>query len=314
MARSGGGSSYRARKTLPPIERYNRLSSTDQLICYYYWLYLISEGIEGWDTKKAGWKQHWTHHKIIKEKFTSNAFYNLGKSMAELAKSLSEKGIHLEKPNIFGKVAEEEIEEGSDIEEEEEPEELDNNKDKEVLEEETMPSKKTPTKKKATSSQMKIQQVPEKVSHEEEAPTLPYPMVWGSFKTFNYTLRKRYTSIVFRVLVHSFMSTNDIAFEWVNPRKLKIEVAWPEWWVNPEQQAEFDVDEVTGRPSYGIDHQLIGEIMENNEAKKGEDGRVVDVGFFTFDQDMSTNPEDTLVCLKSLDVKSTDQSGQFIFG
>lgn len=82
--------------------------------------------------------------------------------------------------------------------------------------------------------------------------------------------------------------------------------------MNPEQQTYFDTDEETGAPVYGIDHQLIGEIMENNEAKKEADGRVWDQGFFTFDQDMSTDPEHTIIRLKDLYVESTGQVGQFI--
>ena len=81
---------------------------------------------------------------------------------------------------------------------------------------------------------------------------------------------------MFWLLVHSFVSINDIEFIWIHPRKLKIGVAWPDWWVHPEQQAKFDVNETTGAPTHDIDHQMIGETMENNKARREDDGQVWD--------------------------------------
>ena len=309
MARSGAKSSYRVRKTRPALERYNRLNSFDQLICYYYWRYIITKGLEGWDTKKAGWKEHWTHYSAIKEKYSPSAFYSLGKTLVELAKEISSQGQHLNEPDISGAKFEPEAE----VEDEDEDEEEKYDDDKEFEDKDSPNIDATmPTKNSTASARMKVPEpLKDSVSNNKE-PTLPYPMVWGSFKTFNLTTRKRHTNIVFRVLVHSFMRLPDIDFTWINPRKLRIKVAWPDWWVNPEQQAEFDIDEMTGMPIYDIAHELIGDMMEINESKKEEDGRVWDVGYFTFDQNMSTDPIDTVIDLKPLVVASAGQQGQFI--
>ena len=309
MARSGAKSSYRARKTLPALERYERLCSFDQLVCYNYWIYLLTGGAEGWDLKKAGFKQHWSHFAPIKARYRHTQFYTLGKSMAALAKEISANGHHLEQPDITppeDNYTQIEEEEGDAFFEEEygEEEEYDD------TEEYIMPTK-TIQKKFVVSTKMRTPEKSEAVSNDDD-PTLPYPMVWGSYKTFNLTSRKRFTHILFRVLVHSFMTINDIEFSWVNPWKLKIRVAWPDWWVMPEQQAEFDVDESTGIPAFDINHPLIGEMMEINEAKKEDDGRVWDVGYFSFDQDMSTEPIDTIIRLRPLRVESAGQVGQFI--
>ena len=136
-------------------------------------------------------------------------------------------------------------------------------------------------------------------------------MVWGKYCHFNLTLRKRYTCIVFRLLVHSFMTINDIEFTWLTARKLKIRVAWPDWWFCPEQQTKFDTDQA-GVPTYSIAHELIGDIMENNEARKSADGRVWDDGYIVFDRNMSLVQGETDIKLKKLEVTSANQHGLFI--
>ena len=295
MPRTAGGKN-RASQLLPPLERYNRLSAYDQLICYYYWLYIFTGGIEGWDIKRGGWKEHWSHYDHIKAKYSSSAFYSLGKLMVQLATKISELGHHLEIPTIAGVVTQapknnttSKKENNGDYQSEDE------------FEEEIMPAK--------PSQKLETKGVSDKLSTGDH--NLPYPLLWGKYQSFSLTTRKRYTHIVFRILVHSFMTEHDIIFEWVNPRKLKIKVAWPDWWVCPEQQAEFDVDEC-GRPVYGHDHQLIGDIMDNNEARKGDDDRVWDDGYVVFDRDMSQDPSDTDVMLKPLEVASLNRTGQFI--
>lgn len=218
--------------------------------------------------------------------------------MATLAREIADdQNIELELPDIFGST-------DKDHEEDEEDEE------DEYIEEDIMPPKST-TPRKAASS-LTTTSVSDKVSAgDQTSQHLPYPMVWGNYQSFNLTSRKRYTHLVFRLLVHSFMTEHDIEFVWIHPRKLKIRVAWPDWWVCPEQQANFDVDQY-GNPAFAVDHQLIGDIMDNNEARKSKDGRVWDDGYFLFDRDMSLIVEETQIMLKKIEITSTKQIGQFI--
>ena len=69
----------RPNKNYPPFERYKRHKTYDQLIVYYYWLYKISKGIEGWDYEKSGYKEHYQQFGYIKERYTQQAFYAAGK-------------------------------------------------------------------------------------------------------------------------------------------------------------------------------------------------------------------------------------------
>lgn len=306
MARSGGATTCRARKTRPPLERYNRLNPQDQLICCFHWRFIVTKGTEGWDTDKAGFKQHWRHFPAIANKYTPSAFYSVGKTLVGLAKEISSQGYHLKEPDLSGAKFDDN---NLGVEEEDDDEEELSNVEEDIFDKFhiTMPAQT----KKQSPARIKASDFAERVANEVDQ-TLPHQMVFGSFKTFNFTTRKRQTNVVFRLLVHSFITICDIEFTWVHPRKLKIRVAWPDWWVNPEQQAEFDVDESAGAPSYPITHQLIGEIMENNESRREDDGRVWDEGYFVFDQNMSTDPMDTDIWLKPLLVSSLDQAGKFI--
>ena len=79
----------------------------------------------------------------------------------------------------------------------------------------------------------------------------------------------------------------------------------------PEQQASFDIRD--GNPAFPIDHQLIGDIMENNEARKSpKDNRVWDEGYIDFDCDMSQDLDDTGLMLKEVENEVLKQKGLFI--
>ena len=54
-------STSRIRKGQAPQVSYNKLSTVEQLVVYYYWIYLKTEGAEGWDNKKSGSTEHWRH-------------------------------------------------------------------------------------------------------------------------------------------------------------------------------------------------------------------------------------------------------------
>ena len=78
MARTAGRKNRPSDK-LPPFTQFERSSSIDQLCIYYYWLYIITDGVEGWDIKKGGFKEHWKQYGLIKDNFSYNSFYQVGK-------------------------------------------------------------------------------------------------------------------------------------------------------------------------------------------------------------------------------------------
>lgn len=85
MARNAGGN----KETRPPIERYNRLTLYDQLICFYYWKHNYTGGADGWNPQQAGRKVHHTHFKEIESKYNYNQFYRIGKVSANANRSPS---------------------------------------------------------------------------------------------------------------------------------------------------------------------------------------------------------------------------------
>lgn len=94
--------------------------------------------------------------------------------------------------------------------------------------------------------------------------------------------------MMIRVIVHNAVRSQDIQFEWVTPRRLKLRVAWPEWFQFAEQMAAFTIDEA-GDTRFPPEHPLTMDTSERNQALVEEDGRVWDDGFLVFHEDMKTD-------------------------
>lgn len=77
----------------------------------------------------------------------------------------------------------------------------------------------------------------------------------------------------------------DIKFEWISPHLLKLCVAWPEWFQNAEQMAEFTTDD-SGNVAFPLDHPLTMDTSERNQLLVEEDNCIWDAGTIVFDQDM----------------------------
>ena len=76
MARTVG-SKNKITKHQSPEASFNKLTTIEQLVTYYYWLFLKTEGAEGWDNTKSGTREHWRHFKVIHEHWkTPGGFYN----------------------------------------------------------------------------------------------------------------------------------------------------------------------------------------------------------------------------------------------
>ena len=97
MGRTKGSGNRKFAK--PPEEQHASLPAFKKLICYSYWHHTRREGKEGgWDPGKAGYKIHWSQSAGIQRNVAEKSFYATGKSMAELAALLAEKGHELKRP------------------------------------------------------------------------------------------------------------------------------------------------------------------------------------------------------------------------
>ena len=77
MGRTKGSKNIRTYKT--PQEQFDLLDLARKQIVYYYWKYLDSNGAEGWDINKAGYKSHWETSDYLQERVPEKSFYHLGK-------------------------------------------------------------------------------------------------------------------------------------------------------------------------------------------------------------------------------------------
>jgi hypothetical protein len=134
---------------------------------------------------------------------------------------------------------------------------------------------------------------------------LSVPVSFGMWKEFNYTSRAMSTRMLIRLILHNGVGTNDIQFEWIDSRKLKLMVAWPEWFQYAEQMATFTTDE-DGQLLFPPDHQLTMDTSERNHQLEAEDKRIWDDGFILFQQDMKTDT-DPIIELLNVDTPSRNQ-------
>ena len=84
MPRTKGKKNLTPRGTLTnsphqPDVIYNNLLPLDKLIVYYYWIYIITEGKQGWDPEKSGFKEQWRTFLVIQSFYTASTFYTRGK-------------------------------------------------------------------------------------------------------------------------------------------------------------------------------------------------------------------------------------------
>jgi len=114
---------------------------------------------------------------------------------------------------------------------------------------------------------------------------LVVPTCLGMYKKFNCTTRKMSTHMLARMIVHSGVAPQDVLFEWITPRVLRVCLAWPDWFQNAEQMAMFCLDD-NGEMLHPPDHPLTMDTSSRNQDLVEEDNRVWDKGVLCFDQDM----------------------------
>ena len=84
MARTKGKKNLTPRNNLtnsphPPDVIYNNLEPIDKLVVYYYWLYIRTDGKQGQNPEKSGFREHWNILLVVRSHWSAGAFYTRGK-------------------------------------------------------------------------------------------------------------------------------------------------------------------------------------------------------------------------------------------
>jgi hypothetical protein len=224
----------------PPLVQYERLEFHAKYICWQYFQYLETDGQVGWNPSQAGSVFHQRTSNYLLSLGSDSWFRHLAKQMVTLAQALKARN---EKPFHPGPI----------------PESAETIHPTEPSQPPAMPtipsitSPRTPSRNMVTG--LSQAPSPSVAIANDPYPPLSYPTTFGTYKWFNFTSRREQMRTVIKVLVHNGLKRRDIQFEWITPRILKIQIAWPEWFKFAEQMANFCTDE-DGNVLFPPEHAL----------------------------------------------------------
>lgn len=289
--------SHRGRKkeTLEPLEEYLRLDHHKQLLCWNYFRFTETQGKEGWNPVEAGSVYHYRSSAYIQSLGSASWFRHLGKQMVTLAEKFAQQqqipprptGAHTKNTSSTDPL------ELPDLLTVNRPPAAPTPTPPALRKHTNMYTPSTPPRTPLTPGRNRLE-LGGPTSHsvvvsqsEEEYPSLPYPVTFGYYTSFDYTSRKKVGRVLVRMLAHSAVELQDIEYEWITPRVLKLRVAWPEWFQFAEQMALFVTDNDTGLPMFPPEHPLTEDMASNNMMLQDEvTKRIWDEGFIKFDRDM----------------------------
>lgn len=220
MARTRGRNTHQA----DPIAQYERLS-TDQerYVLWRYYQYLDTEGEEGWKVSEAGSVYHQRSSAWLVNSLSYSKFRHIGKRMVTLAEKLKEIN-HAPVPPAIPQ-AQIDIPATAERTSTRSPPQV--------------PDFSTPPRKSKMSNIIRTPRTPSSsvainrardplVAPDQSDYPLTYPTTMGQYRRFNYTSRQMTTQVMCRMIIHNGVTKHDIETEWVNPRVLKVQMAWPE--------------------------------------------------------------------------------------
>jgi hypothetical protein len=265
-----------------PLVIYNDLPHYKQVICWYYFRFVETNGEEGWNISEAGSVFHFRSSKVVQAakppEATNSWFRHIAKSMATLADKIAQRKERLPKPvGIPGNLATPAPQ----------PPFVPDLRTPSQPDPRPFPSMQSPPSTPGNN-------IPPMSVPDSSEGALTCPTASGYFKKFDYTNRVSYATIMTRVLVHGAVQASMVDFEWINKRLLKYRCAWPEFFQYPEQMASFCRD-ADGNIIYGTEHPLTMDFAERIASMTEEDGKIYNSGFFQYDQDMNTDNVDELV-------------------
>jgi hypothetical protein len=269
------GNCRRLNPKLSPTEKFDLLALPERIICWNYFQFTATSGEEGWDPAAVGSVYHHRSSNYVASKFTPSQFRHKARSMVSLAEEFAKINRAPPKPTQLPPIPTN-------------------------LSPQRMQSPTTPSRNVIASARLNSEDA---MNAEEQSVSIPTS--FGSYKEFNYTTRKTTTKILIRQLCHSALEVSDCEYEWITPRKLKIRMAWPEWFRCAEQMAGFTKDD-EGKIVFPPEHPLTMDTSERNESRVEEDGNVWDVGYHNFDQDMRM--EDLFIELLNVPIVSKNKT------
>lgn len=292
MARTAAASRGRKKApTLEPLEEYLRLDYYKQLVCWNYFQFAATQGQQGWNPDEAGSVFHYRSSAYVQSLGSGSWFRHVAKQMVTLAQKFAQQQLAPPKPTgglDAPAIGANEITPQIPVL----PSLLPRNKPV-IASSRTAaapPIMRTPRSPATPGGRNQLDLGPANnasvIEQGGEYPALPYPVTFGFYTQFDYTSRKKVGRVLVRMLTHGAVELQDIEYEWVTPRVLKIRVAWPEWFQYAEQMAMFVID-TEGQPKYPPDHPVTEDMAANNMALVDENTkRVWDEGYIKFDRDM----------------------------
>jgi hypothetical protein len=283
-----------------PLDRYQALAHHEKLICWRYYQFIATEGREGWNTAEVGSVFHYRSSAYIQSQGSAHWFRHKAQSMVKLAELFAEQNQTPPEPST------DHSDHGDD-----------NNPPPLLPTLPNPPSRRVPAPASpaaaAAAAAATILMPPTAAPRTPRAVPPPNPRdqgnqnqqgltaptSFGLYRPFDYTSRQSHPTMQIRmVILHNGVEPQDIQFEWINPRKLQLRTAWPEWFQNPEMMSDFNSDD-DGEQLFPPNHALTMDTSERNQLLVEEDGRIWDYGYLDFEQDMKTeNPEFELLSVQ----------------
>ena len=278
-----------------PLDRYEKLQYHDKLICFNYYQFGATAGSEGWNPTEAGSVYHQRSSNYLLSLGSASWFRHRANSMVTLAEAFAKINQAPPQPQAPPNAAAAAAARNVRPRQEEDFPHL-----PQLATPMNSPPGRAPRTPRTGESvaPLRTAAVAPEAADEEG---LPVATAFGMYKQFNYTTRKTTKHMLIRSILHNGVELQDVEFEWITPRKLKLRVAWPEWFQMAEQMAQFTLDE-SGNMVFPPEHPLTMDMSERNQALVEEDNRIWDTGFIQFERDM--NCEDPIFELLDVEITS----------
>lgn len=210
-----------------PIQRFDRLDLASKLICYKYYLGLTTGNEEGWNPKEAGSVFHQRSSRYLLTQGTASWFRHKGKQIVSLAQAFVEANERVPETQAPDTAAAAPIPPPS-VSREAAPFAF-------TPAPAPAPAPSTPLRPQPDLSAMNTPNraaSPGAIRFNNDAATLnndnhmslPVPTCYGSYKKFNYTTRVATEHVMVRKIIHNGVNSEDVTFEWLNPKLLKLRV------------------------------------------------------------------------------------------
>ena len=264
-----------------PLSRWAKLPHHDKFICWRYHEYIITEGKLGWNPSEGGSVHHQRSSNYLLSLGSDSWFRHRAKGMVTLAQrfaELNETPPEDPTPKPPPKLPQTDVIRATFASPPPSP----------IAPPRNRAIMNSPGGRRSAAPSVAATPAPAAsaaATEEDLLSGLVVPTSFGMYKKFNYTTRKTTTEMQCRLIVHNGVTVQDIEFEWVTPRILKIGLAWPDWFQNAEQMAQFTLDE-DGTMLFPPEHPLTMDTSERNQALVEEDGRIWDHGVLVYEVDM----------------------------